>query len=59
MTDNNTWNRSRGFHSVVDRYPGFKMVAQQSAEFDRSKALEVMDAILQKRPAIDASILRQ
>lgn len=53
VTDNNTWNRSRGFHSVVDRYPGFKMVAQQSAEFDRSKALEVMDAILQKRPAID------
>lgn len=54
VTDNNTWNRSRGFHSVVDRYPGFKMVAQQSAEFDRSKALEVMDAILQKQPAVDA-----
>jgi ABC-type sugar transport system substrate-binding protein len=25
--DNNTWNRSKGFHSVVDRYPGLKMVA--------------------------------
>jgi len=54
VSDNNTWNRSRGFHSVVDRYPGLKMVAQQSAEFDRSKALEVMDALLQKNPAIDA-----
>jgi ABC-type sugar transport system substrate-binding protein len=35
--DNNTWNRSKGFHSVVDRYPGLKMVAQQSADFDRAK----------------------
>jgi ribose transport system substrate-binding protein len=45
--DNNTWNRSKGFHSVVDRYPGLKMVAQQSAEFDRAKGLEVMESILQ------------
>lgn len=52
--DNNTWNRSQGFHSVVDRYPGLKMVAQQSADFDRAKALEVMEAILQANPEIDA-----
>jgi ribose transport system substrate-binding protein len=52
--DNNTWNRSKGFHSVVDRYPGLKMVAQQSAEFDRAKALEAMEAILQSNPEIDA-----
>ena len=30
------------------------MVAQQSAEFDRSKALEVMETILQGNPDIDA-----
>ena len=54
VSDNNTWNRSKGFHSVVDRYPDLKMVAQQSADFDRSKALEVMDSILQAQPAIDA-----
>ena len=52
--DNNTWNRSKGFHSVVDRYPDLKMVAQQSADFDRAKALEVMEAILQANPEIDA-----
>ena len=51
--DNNTWNRSKGFHSVVDRYPDLKMVAQQSADFDRAKALEVMEAILQANPEID------
>jgi ABC-type sugar transport system substrate-binding protein len=52
--DNNTWNRSKGFHSVVDRYPGLKMVAQQSADFDRAKGLEVMESILQKNPDLNA-----
>jgi len=52
--DNNTLNRSKGFHSVVDRYPGLKMVAQQSADFDRAKALDVMEAILQKNPDLNA-----
>ena len=52
--DNNTWNRSKGFHSVMDRYPGLKMVAQQSGEFDRAKGLEVMESILQAHPNIKA-----
>ncbi|KAA5547255.1 D-ribose ABC transporter substrate-binding protein [Roseiconus nitratireducens] len=52
--DNNTWNRSKGFHSVVDRYPGLKMVAQQSADFDRNKAMEVMESILQSQDDLDA-----
>lgn len=52
--DNNTWNRSRGFHSVVDHYPELKMVAQQSADFDRNKAMEVMESILQVNKDIDA-----
>ena len=52
--DNNTRNRSDGFHSVVDRYPELKMVAQQSADFDRAKALEVMEPILQANPDINA-----
>jgi ABC-type sugar transport system substrate-binding protein len=52
--DNNTWNRSKGFHSVVDFYPGLRMVAQQSADFDRNKAMEVMESLLQANPDIDA-----
>lgn len=52
--DNNTWNRSKGFHSVVDRYPGLKMVAQQSADFDRARALEVMESLLQAHGDLDA-----
>ena len=52
--DNNTWNRSKGFHSVVDRFPGLKLVAQQSGEFDRAKGLEVTESILQAHPGIKA-----
>lgn len=52
VADNNTWNRSKGFHSVVDYYPGLQMVAQQSADFDRNKGMEVMESILQAHPDI-------
>jgi ABC-type sugar transport system substrate-binding protein len=52
--DNNTWNRSKGFHSVVDRYEGLEMVAQQSADFDRNKALDMTESILQSHDDIDA-----
>jgi len=52
--DNNTWNRSKGFHSVVDNYKDLKMVAQQSADFDRNRALDVMESLLQAHPDIDA-----
>ena len=52
--DNNTWNRSKGFHSVVDNYTELKMVAQQTGEFDRNKAMEVMESILQVHPNINA-----
>ena len=51
--DNNTWSRSKGFHSVVDHYPELKMVSQQSADFDRNKAMEVMESILQVHPDIN------
>lgn len=52
--DNNTWNRSKGFHSVVDNYPDLKLVAQQAADFDRNKAMEVLESLLQAHPDIDA-----
>lgn len=54
LGDNNTRDRSEGFHSVVDTFPGLKMVAQQNADCDRSKALEVTESILQANPDLDA-----
>jgi len=50
--DNNTRARSSGFHSVVDNYPDLEMVAQQSADFDRNKGMEVMESMLQAHPDI-------
>ncbi|WP_428666032.1 D-ribose ABC transporter substrate-binding protein [Runella sp.] len=52
--DNNTWARSGGFHSVVDKFPKLKMVAQQSGDFDRNKAMEVLETIMQAQPEIEA-----
>lgn len=52
--DNNTWARSGGFHSVVDKFPALTMVAQQSGDFDRNKAMEVLETIMQAQPDIDA-----
>ncbi|KUK20554.1 MAG: ribose transport system substrate-binding protein [Pseudothermotoga sp.] len=49
-----TWDRSNGFHSVVDKYGEFTMVAQQSAEFDRDTGFKVTEQILQAHPEIKA-----
>lgn len=52
--DNNTYARSKGFHTVVDKFPGLKMLAQQNGDFDRNKAMEVMESMLQANPNIQA-----
>ncbi|AJC74310.1 ribose ABC transporter substrate-binding protein [Pseudothermotoga hypogea DSM 11164 = NBRC 106472] len=49
-----TWDRSNGFHSVVDNYKEFVMVAQQCAEFDRDTGFKVTEQILQAHPEIKA-----
>lgn len=52
--DNNTWARSRGFHSVVDCFGNFHMLAQQTGEFDQNKAMEVMESMMQAHHDIQA-----
>ncbi len=39
--------RGRGFNEGITAYPGIKVVAQQSADFDRTKGLDVMTNLLQ------------
>jgi ribose transport system substrate-binding protein len=46
-------DRSKGFQEQIKKYPGVKSVAVQSANFDRSKALDVMTNVLQAHPNID------
>jgi len=47
-------DRKKGAALVFPKYSGIKIVAQQTAEYDRAKALHVMENILQAQPDIDA-----
>ena len=47
-------DRGRGFREGIAKYPGIKIVASQTADFDRAKGLSVMENILQAQKKIDA-----
>lgn len=47
-------DRGQGFHEVMDKQTGMKVVARQPADFDRSKGLTVMENIQQSQPEINA-----
>jgi len=47
-------DRSKGFQEAMAAAPGLKLVASQTANFDRTQGLNVMENILQAHPAIDA-----
>ena len=51
-SDTNCWVRSQNYHSVIDEYPDFKMVAQQSANWSQTEAYEKTEAILQAHPEV-------
>ena len=46
-------DRSKGFNQGIAKFPGIKVVAVQSADFDRGKALNVMTNILQAHSDIN------
>jgi erythritol transport system substrate-binding protein len=56
QTDTNAGIRSKGYHSVLDQFPGLKMVAQQSANWDQAEALSKTQTILQAHPNIKGII---
>jgi len=49
-----TRDRGKGFHNIVDKKDGVKVVASQAADFDRQKGLTVTENIIQATPAFDA-----
>jgi erythritol transport system substrate-binding protein len=55
-TDTNAGVRSQGYHSILDQFPGLKMVAQQTANWDQAEALSVTQTILQAHPDIKGII---
>lgn len=45
-----TRDRGKGFHEAIDGKDGVKVIASQSADFDRQKGLTVMENIIQSNP---------
>ncbi len=55
-SDTNAGIRSKGYHAVIDLYPGLKMVSRQSANWDQAQAFTVTQSILQAHPEIKGII---
>lgn len=49
-------DRLKGIKNILDKYPEIKVVADQAADFQRSKGQTVMENILQANKSIDAVI---
>jgi erythritol transport system substrate-binding protein len=54
--DINAGVRSKGYHDVIDKYTGLKMVARQSANWSQPEAFKKMETILQANPDIKGVI---
>ncbi|MET9521028.1 ABC transporter permease/substrate-binding protein [Streptomyces coeruleorubidus] len=48
--------RAQGFANGLKDYPGIRVVAQQPADFDRTKGLDVMSNLLQAHPDVQGVI---
>ena len=46
-SDTNAGIRSRGFHDVIDKFPGLKLAGRQSANWDQREAFEKMETLIQ------------
>ena len=45
--------RTKGFHNIIDKYSGIKIVATQPAKWERAEGMSVMENILQANEEID------
>jgi len=55
-TDTNAGVRSQGYHSVLDQFPGMKMVAQETANWDQAEALAKTQTLLQAHKGVKGII---
>lgn len=55
-TDTNAHVRSDGYHDVMDKLPGLKMVAQQTANWSQDEGFSVMESLLQANPDVKGVI---
>lgn len=55
-SDTNAVIRSKGFHEVIDQYPGLRMVSRQTANWSQSEAFAKVQSVLQAHPGIKGVI---
>lgn len=55
-SDTNSQVRTHGFHAVLDRIPGLKMVEAQSANWDQEQAFEKTEIILESHGDLNGII---
>jgi erythritol transport system substrate-binding protein len=55
-SDTNAGIRSKGYHDVIDQYPGLKMLVRQSANWSQTEAFSKTESILQANPGIKGII---
>jgi erythritol transport system substrate-binding protein len=55
-SDTNASVRSRGYHDVLDKYPGLKMVGRQSANWDQREAFQKTETMIQANRSIKGVI---
>jgi erythritol transport system substrate-binding protein len=55
-SDNNAQIRTKGFHDVLDRISGLKLVSAQSANWSQSEAFEKTETMLQAHPDVNGII---
>ncbi len=55
-SDTNAGVRTRGYHDVLDKYDGLKMVAQQSANWSQTEAFQKVETMLQSHHDIKGVI---
>jgi erythritol transport system substrate-binding protein len=55
-SDTNAGIRSRGFHDVLDKYPGLKLTAKQSANWSQTEAFQKVETMLQANRDIQGII---
>ncbi|MCC7009661.1 MAG: D-ribose ABC transporter substrate-binding protein [Acidobacteria bacterium] len=46
-SDTNAGIRSRGFHDVIDKFPGLTLAGRQSANWDQREAFQKMETLIQ------------
>jgi erythritol transport system substrate-binding protein len=46
-SDTNAGIRTRGYHDVIDKYPGLKLAARQSANWSQTEAFQKMETLIQ------------